>query len=62
MLGISNRLQRQSALVVELKALSRLEKIHEVQLVNYLKASAIDIGLLINFGPKIEIKRRIFNQ
>jgi hypothetical protein len=31
-----------------------------VQLVNYLKATGIRLGLLINFGPTIEIKRRIY--
>ncbi len=43
----------------ELKAVERLAIIHEVQLVNYLKATRIEIGLLINFGPtKVEIKRK----
>ena len=47
-------------IIVEIKAVSRLESVHEVQLVNYLKASGINVGLLINFGQSIEIKRRIF--
>jgi len=34
--------------------------IHEAQLVNYLKATGIEVGLLINFGKKVEIKRKIF--
>ena len=37
--------------VVELKAVNKLDKIHEVQLVNYLKALKVEVGLLINFGP-----------
>jgi GxxExxY protein len=46
--------------VVELKAIQNLNKAHEVQLVNYLKATGCPVGLLINFGEeKIEIKRKI---
>lgn len=46
-------------LVIELKAVSQLTTAHEVQLVNYLKATGIPIGLLFNFGPKPQFKRRI---
>ena len=35
--------------IVELKAIEKLSKIHEVQLVNYLKATDLEVGLLINF-------------
>jgi GxxExxY protein len=49
----------EGCIVIEVKAIERLAKIHEVQLVNYLKATGIRLGLLINFGPSIEIKRRI---
>jgi GxxExxY protein len=46
-------------IVVELKSVKRLSKEHEVQLVNYLNALKMDIGLLINFGPTgVEIKRK----
>ena len=48
--------------IVELKAVSALDKAHEVQLVNYLKATGIEVGLLLTFGRKMEIKRRIFDQ
>ena len=51
--------------IVELKAVNNLVSAHEVQLVNYLTATQLDNGLLINFGgPKIEIKRkyRIYNK
>ena len=34
---------------------------HESQLLNYLKATNIEVGLLLNFGPKPEIKRKAFN-
>jgi len=33
---------------------------HKAQLLNYLKATNIDIGLVLNFGPKAEISRKIF--
>lgn len=49
-------------LVVELKAVAQLNSAHEVQLVNYLKASGIPVGLLFNFGPRPQFKRRIFGQ
>ena len=45
--------------IVELKAVNNLMSAHEVQLVNYLTATQVDNGLLINFGaPKLEIKRK----
>jgi len=48
--------------IVELKAIQELAKIHETQLVNYLKATEIEVGLLINFGPKLEFKRRVLTK
>lgn len=46
-------------LMVELKSTRTLAVAHEVQLVNYLTATRIDDGLLLNFGPeKVEIKRK----
>jgi len=46
-------------LVVELKSVRQLAVAHEVQLVNYLNAMRIDVGLLINFGPeKVVVKRK----
>lgn len=48
--------------IVEVKALSALEPVHEVQLVNYLKATGIEVGLLINFGRKVEVKRKVFDR
>jgi GxxExxY protein len=47
--------------IVEAKAVSELGKEHEVQLVNYLKATGIEVGLLINFGRKVEVRRRILD-
>ena len=50
----------ENKIIVEAKAVSMLEPIHEVQLVNYLKATGLQIGLLINFGQSVTVKRRIF--
>jgi GxxExxY protein len=50
----------ENKVVIELKAVSELSSIHEVQLVNYLKASGLRVGLLINFGPKLKIIRKVF--
>jgi len=47
------------SLIVELKAIQTLAKAHEVQLVNYLVATVIDEGLLVNFGAeRLEYKRK----
>jgi len=48
--------------IVELKAVSVLDPMHEVQLVNYLRATGIEVGLLINFGQKLTVKRRVFSR
>lgn len=47
--------------IIELKAVSQLGVVHEVQLVNYLKATGIPVGLLFNFGPRPQFKRRVFD-
>jgi len=44
--------------IVEVKAIRALAREHEVQLVNYLTATGIDDGLLINFGPSVTVKRK----
>lgn len=44
--------------VIELKAVQELGKIHEVQLVNYLTATGIDTGLVLNFGSSVQVKRK----
>jgi len=49
-------------IVVEIKAISKLEKAHEAQLVNCLKATGMPVGLLINFGRSVEVRRRVFDQ
>lgn len=45
---------------VEIKACEALCVEHTYQLINYLKASQIEVGLLLNFGKDPEIKRKIF--
>ncbi len=47
--------------IVELKACEGLQDDHECQLINYLKATKIEVGLLLNFGKKAEFKRKIFS-
>ncbi len=44
--------------VIELKAVQTLTQRHEVKLVNYLTATGIDNGLLLNFGPSVQVKRK----
>jgi len=46
--------------IVELKAAESLCEEHEFQLINYLKATDIEVGLLLNFGKKPEIRRKVF--
>ena len=45
-------------LIIEVKAVQALIKEHEVQLVNYLTATGVNDGLLINFGPSVQVKRK----
>ena len=46
--------------ILELKATEELSKSHEIQLVNYLTATGIPIGLLINFGPDtVKVRRKL---
>ncbi len=47
--------------IVELKAIEKIHSIHEAQLINYLKATEMEVGLLINFGEKLQFKRKIFS-
>ena len=46
--------------IIEVKAAKSLAEEHEAQLVNYLKATTIEVGLLINFGKEPNFKRKIF--
>jgi GxxExxY protein len=47
--------------ILELKAKERLHESHEAQLINYLRATQIEIGLLLNFGRTPEFKRKYFS-
>jgi GxxExxY protein len=47
----------EDAVIVELKAVKAIDGAHEAQLLNYLKATEVEVGLLMNFGSKPEFKR-----
>lgn len=47
-------------IILELKAAEAICEEHEFQLINYLKATNVEVGLLLNFGKKPEIRRKIF--
>lgn len=47
-------------IIIEIKAMEALNENHEYQLINYLKATEIEVGLLLNFGPEPKFRRRIF--
>ena len=50
----------EDSIILELKSVKTLAKAHEVQLVNYLVATGMNVGLLINFGQeKVEVKRKV---
>jgi GxxExxY protein len=48
----------EEVLLVEIKSVQMLLQIHEAQLLNYLKATGIKVGLLCNFGPRPHFRRR----
>jgi GxxExxY protein len=50
----------EDSIIVELKAVEELSTAHEAQLINYLRATRIEVGLLRNFGKKPQHKRKIF--
>jgi GxxExxY protein len=49
------------SIIVELKAVKQIQDIHKAQILNYLKATKYEIGLLLNFGKKPRVKRYIFD-
>ncbi|HLM23466.1 MAG TPA: GxxExxY protein [Pyrinomonadaceae bacterium] len=51
----------EKSVLLELKATRALDSSHRAQLLNYLKATEIEVGLLLNFGPKPEFKRLAYN-
>ena len=50
-----------SKVIVELKAMEAIVPAHEAQLINYLRATEIEVGLLFNFGKMPELKRKLFS-
>jgi len=51
----------EGCLLVEIKAAAQIVAAHEAQLINYLKATGIRVGLLLNFGPRPAFRRRVFS-
>ena len=51
----------EKCVLLELKAARALDSSHQAQLLNYLRATGIEVGLLLNFGPKPEFKRLVFD-
>jgi GxxExxY protein len=50
----------EGVVLVELKATRSIDSIHIAQLLNYLRCSALETGLILNFGPRPQIRRLIF--
>ena len=50
------------SVILELKAIRNILTEHEAQILNYLKDTDMEVGLLLNFGIKPEFKRFIFNE
>jgi GxxExxY protein len=50
----------ENCVIVEIKAVQEIVLEHEAQLLNYLKATDINLGLLVNFGPRPQVKRKIY--
>lgn len=48
--------------ILEIKAADAISPKHEAQIINYLKATRIQVGLVLNFGPKAEFRRKIFTK
>ena len=48
--------------IVEVKAVRMTQPEHEAQILNYLEATGIEVGLLLNFGKKPEVRRRLFTK
>jgi GxxExxY protein len=57
----SSDLTVEDVVICELKTNERLAEDNENQLINYLKATSIEVGLLLNFGKKPEIRRKIYD-
>ena len=51
----------EECVILELKAAAVISQEHEFQLLNYLKATDMEVGLLLNFGKKPEFKRKVYS-
>lgn len=52
----------ESRVIVEIKTVENIDRVHEAQLFNYMKATGIQVGLLVNFKhPKADIKKMVLN-
>lgn len=51
----------EGCVIVELKAAQNLLDEHEAQLLNYLRATEYEVGLLLNFGPQPRFRRKVFD-
>lgn len=52
----------EGVVILELKAVQDISPAHEAQLINYLKATGIEVGLLLNFGPEPTFRRKVFSR
>ena len=50
----------ENQVIVELKTAEAISTAHEAQLLNYLRATGIEVGLILNFGPKPQFRRKVF--
>jgi GxxExxY protein len=50
------------SVIIEIKAVECILNEHETQLINYLKATNIEVGMLLNFGKTAQFKRKVFSQ
>jgi GxxExxY protein len=48
-------------IIVEVKAVKQVIDAHEIQILNYLKGCVLEVGLLLNFGESLEVKRKFFS-
>jgi GxxExxY protein len=51
----------EGCVILELKAADAIAPEHEAQLLNYLRASHIDVGLVLNFGPRPQVRRKVYD-
>lgn len=52
----------ENKIILELKTAETINAAHKVQLLNYLKASQVEVGYVLNFGPKPTFKRYVFTK